>query len=49
MRILLTEEILSAKEYNFLEYLMLGKETVLSKGQSENHIRSFEYRGEQMV
>lgn len=37
--------ILSAKEYNFLEYLMLNKGLVLSREKIENHIWNFEYEG----
>lgn len=39
------EIILSVKEYNLLEYLMLNKGIVLSREQIENHIWNFEYEG----
>lgn len=39
------EIILSAKEYNLLEYLMLNKGLVLSREKIENHIWNFEYEG----
>lgn len=40
-----SEIILSSKEYNLLEYLMLNKGIVLSREQIENHIWNFEYEG----
>jgi len=39
------EIMLSAKEYNLLEYLMLNKGIVLSREKIENHIWNFEYEG----
>lgn len=40
-----SEIILSAKEYNLPEYLMLNKGIVLSREKIENHIWNFEYEG----
>lgn len=39
------EIVLSAKEYNLLEYLMLNKGIVLSREKIEDHIWNFEYEG----
>ena len=39
------EIMLSAKEYNLLEYLMLNNGIVLSSEKIENHIWNFEYEG----
>ena len=36
---------LSAKEYAILEYLMLHKQTVVSRAQLENHIWNYDYAG----
>lgn len=36
---------LSAKEYAILEYLMLHKQTVVSRTQLENHIWNYDYAG----
>ena len=36
---------LSAKEYAILEYLMLHKQTVVSRAQLENHIWNYNYAG----
>lgn len=37
--------ILSAKEYDILEYLMLNKGVVLSREKIENHVWNFDYCG----
>lgn len=36
---------LSAKEYSILEYLIMHKETIVSRVQLENHIWNYDYEG----